>query len=267
MPMPKALHDLLSEKLGDAKYEEKPVLDILTDWEDGNGAKVKVQEANRDLTARRDAAEKDLKASKDALAAKEKEVERLQNNMLSDEDRANFEKFKKSGMTSEKEREMEAKMNALTDKLDTAATQIQTLTQSVETERQNTARATEANAHTQLKGDVVAALAKQGIKNPANQALAMHSIIAEGQATIAKDDNGGFVQKYIVTKNGKPLEATIDELAETFAKAHEALVDASGNMGPGQDHNSYASTGNVLTDPKASRGQLEDEAARLMAAT
>jgi len=249
MPMPAKLHDLLTEKLGDEKYklgdEEQKVVDILANWEDAASAKDKVQKANKEISDEREALKKEVGTLKDslkekdtALADKDKEIERHQQNALSDDDKAKLEALKGKGMTPE----AEAKYNALEAKLNEAADNITKLTDTITQKEQLAEKATEASHREKLNTALLSALAEKGIKSPKNQKLAIAAINADGLAKISKAEDGTYKQAFIIRKDGKDLEATIDGLAEHFAGEHESLVDSSGNQGTGNNHDS--GTGN-----------------------
>lgn len=255
--MEKALHDLLTEKLADTKHGDKALVKIVEDWEDAASVKGKVQTANEEISKERDELKGKVKEANNKLADKDKEIERLQDNMLSDEDKKNFEDYKKRGMTSDKEKEMDAKLNAMADKLEQATAKITEMTQTIEEKESAALKATEESAKTSLKTDVIGALAKHGVKSPNAQKLAINSILADGLARVVKDENGGFKRVFTVVKDGKSLEATIEQLAETFAKENEALVDSSGKSGSGTDHSSYdVTTG--LDYAKATAADIDD---------
>lgn len=272
MPMPKTVHDVLSEKLGDVKVTigdgEKSLLAVIEGWQDGDEAKGKVQIANKEISEERDTLKKEAVTLKEKVTAGEKtlgerdaEVKRLQTNALSDEDKAKLEQFKEAGMTPE----VEAKVNTMGAEIEKLVKAVQEGQDLAKQEKEAAQKATVAGANEKLRSDLKTALGDAKVTGR-NADLALNTILADGHAKIEVGDDGKPKTTIQIIKDGKPFEATMKDLAEHIAKTNENLVDASGNAGSGNDHSSGA--GGSATDyENKTLSQIHQEGAQGLGVT
>lgn len=263
MPMPKKVHDVLSEKLSDAKVtidgEETLFVDYIEALFDKADAAVKIQTANAEISKGREKAEanvKDLKKKLEDLSVaqkeKEDEIKRLQDSMLSDDDKKKLDDLKRSGGIT---REAEAKINALAAQVEEAQKATEELTKKYEQERDEKIAAEASGRKERLRSDITTALGKVGIVGE-NSRIALNDILAE---SMVSDTETG--RAYTVLKDGKICSVeTIDELASHYASVNENLVRSSGNSGPGQTHTS--AVGNAKVD--MSYQDLETQARQMI---
>jgi hypothetical protein len=235
MPMSKAIHDALSEKLVDAKVsvdgKEISLIDLVVQYQDKAEYADKVKTINEEFKAEKAALKEKLDSVTATIAQKDEEIKRIQGGMLSDEDKAKFESFKKSGGVTP---EVEAKMNKLADDLKTALAQMDSLVKENTEAKQQAAESKKAALSEQLKTTVLTALQEKGIVGE-NARIAWNDIRAEGLADLVESETG-ISQTFVIKKDGKPLSANVAELADHYALTHQSLVKPSGNQGSGHDH-------------------------------
>lgn len=239
MPIPNAKHKILSKVL----EENKELLQEIEGWFDASEAKVKVQKANDEITQERDELKNELKGFKEKVDGFEKtnkekdaEIERLQKNMLTDDDKAKFDEFKKSGVSSDAQKEFDAKVNKLNDTVSELMGKFEA-SEAARAESEKRLAETEfSKQQTELDNKLTTAFASKKITGK-NTDLALLLVKNKKLAELKKNDDGSVAEKYFVVGDDKQFrDATIDELAEYVAVNHENLVESSGNGGGGLNH-------------------------------
>jgi chromosome segregation ATPase len=260
MPMDAKLSAVLKEKLGDLKHvisgKDTAVIEAVESWHDKMEAAEKIQASNADLTKKRDDLEKEITSLKDKVKTGEAELERYRKDALTDADRKKFDEWKKKGMTTE----VEGELNTLREKLDKAEQKYIDIEKKMNDSAAATEKAQRDKATSDLRSDLTTSLAK--FKITKNATLALNTIFGEGLASL--NDKGERV--FQVKRDGKPYSlSTADELAEEFAKQNEVLVDASGKAGPGGGGTPTKAGSPATEIPEgASRRDLQNAAASMM---
>jgi 2-hydroxy-3-keto-5-methylthiopentenyl-1-phosphate phosphatase len=238
MAMPHDLHEMLKEVCADKKYKEDGLLLLLVDTYDKAEAKDKVQEANTGLIAERDELKnklKDLKSERDTmtetLKAKEAEVDKLKESSLTDEEKKAYLAIKEKGMTSD----VEAKINSLTEKIETLTTQVTEEQSARELSEKAAIEAKRAERVGEVKSLLTTELGKNKISGE-NARLALTVLETDALFKVDAKEDGSYESKFFTKKDGKFFGATAEELAKHFAETHENLVDSSGNIGSGNNH-------------------------------
>ena len=229
--MDTGVYDALKEKLGDTKIkigeEEKSLIDIVVDWEDGV---VKTRTANKDLTGQRDTWEKREKEFKTAV----EQLETAKNSL-----QAQLDDLQKKGSSGkEKETELQKQINALND-------QVKSLKETSEAAdkraRDMEDKANKANETASVKGlreKIINGLSKYKIVGERAD-LAIEAIMAKGFAKLVKDDETGlYSESFCTLKDSKQLAADCEVMCKWFADTNQYLVEGSGMPGTGNQHNS-----------------------------
>lgn len=229
--MDAAVYDALKEKLGDAKIkigeEEKPLLDLVSYWEEGVE---KTKTANKDLTAQREAWEKERKELKESVTGAtivktdlEKKLEELQ---------------KKGGAgNAEKENELQKQINALTDQIGFLKTEYEGSQQKAKELEEKALQANKKASEEGLRNDLITELAKYKIEGE-RSADAVAIINSQGYAKLVQSDAGLYERSFCTVKDGKQLSATVDQLCKWIAETRPYLVSSSGKPGTNNNHNS-----------------------------
>lgn len=267
MAMPSALHKVLKENLVDKQYDDKPVIEYISEIYAQYEATDKIKKANEDLTKKRDDYEAKIKEQKEALDKKDKElkdinseIEKLKINQLSDEEKKQWLETKKKGMTAD----AEAEFNRLKVTVEELKTEIKTEAQKRLDAEKRSKESTYAGKRTELETKIYKALSDKGI-NGKNADMAIALIEKQGLSKLEENETG-FVEKfYTKGDKGELLSATMNELAEYISVVHENLVSASGNRGSGVNHssppNQTPQTGfeNLRTAREAARQLMEKD--------
>lgn len=235
MPMSNAVHDVLKEKLADAKItigdDEVSLFDFVVGLQDQSDYAEKTKKINEELKAEKTSIKEKHDALEAELSKKATQVQELQKGLMSEEDKQKLEELKKTGGISP---EIQAQLNKNAEDLKVAMEQINSLTESNKAEQAATREAKLSAQQEQLKTSVLTALQEKGIVGE-NARVAWNDIRAEGLASITEND-GNISHNFVIKKDGKPLTANCAELAEHYASSHEFLVKSSGNGGSGLDH-------------------------------
>lgn len=225
------VYEALKEKLGDAVIkigeEEKPLLDVVTYWEEGVE---KTKLANKDLTTQREAWEKERRELKDSVTAAtnlktelEEKLEALQ---------------KKGGNNSVKEQEFEKQINALTDQINTLTESYKKAQEDAKAAKENALQANRKASEEGLRNDLITNLNKYNIKgSQAEDAIAI--ITSKGNAKLIQNSESGLYERsYCITKDGKQLAANLEQVCKWIAETRPYLVSSSGKQGTGANHTS-----------------------------
>ncbi|HUX59525.1 MAG TPA: hypothetical protein VMV77_21305 [Bacteroidales bacterium] len=246
MPIPNTKHKVLTEAL----KENKELLTEIEKWYDESEGLEKVKKANEDLVKAREKSEAFEKEAKEKITNFEKsekektaEIERLQKNMLTDDDKKRFEEFKKTGVSSDKEKEYDAKINKLMDTVTDVTKKIEESEKARLTAEEKVKTEGLARKQTELDNKLTTALAGKKITGE-KTGLALLAIKNNKLAEIKANEDGSVSENYYVVGNDSKFRpANIDELADYIARKHEYLVDSSGNGGGGFDHQSRVDNG------------------------
>ncbi len=236
--MTKTLHDKLSEALKDVKIGDDSAFDLVKGYYDSAEAKDKVQKANDDLVAKRDAHEAEIKELKDSIAEKDtslsdkdSEIIKLKESSLSEEERKSFLEMQKTGMS----KDMEATFNKLRADIDGLNTKLAESEKANQEAAETAKNATRAEKMATYKTQIKSALGDAGI-NGSNAELALLKLEADGLFKIKEKDGAFETKAFVKNDKGEMLDATLKNLADDTAKRYENLVSPSGNTGSGQDH-------------------------------
>ena len=260
--MPKALYDLLSDKLGDSKItigdqDEALVTELVAQYYDKAGAKDAVQKANEDLIKKRDTYRNQLDEYEGKVKTMQDELENYKKNALSDDEKKKYKEYKNKGMNED----AEARFNSLNEDLKNTQEQLKQM-QSAIKEKEAKEKQTHVELEKQrLRTELISALNKNGITSRAN--IALHVIEGEGLAKL-NENEGVYNRAFYYKKDGKTLSVdSIDDLVKNFANDNEYLVESSGNNGTGNNHSSNGNPGgfNYAT---ADTTQLQQNAADTM---
>ena len=228
MAMQDFLYNALNEKLADEKVtidgEEKKLLDIVVDWEDGFTRTAKV---NEDLKHDRET----LKGEKSDLTSKLTELETMKNELQQKIDEA-------KGSTSKRNRETEElqkQINTLSDNLKSVTEQLSDANAKYQAAQTQSREATRNAALESLKTDILTEFGKHKIIG-GQASMALSTILAQGNAKVVDGENGTFVRDFSVFKDGKALTADIASLCKHVADENPWLISASGKTGSGRDH-------------------------------
>ena len=233
MAMPKNIHDKLKELLKDAKEGDKSLLDTIAEWQDAAEAKEKVQKANDEIIKERETLKTEIKELKKSVSGKEDEVKRLQENMLTEDDKKKFDEFKKKGMTLD----VETKFNKLESTLETVT---KTLTEEKKRREDSEKKAADSymtSVKAKLTQELTNALTAKKIEGD-NVDVALSIIDRKGLVKLEPKEDGAVERKlYVYDDKGKVLAAeTVEDIASYIATKHQNLVSASGRSGTGLDH-------------------------------
>jgi len=266
MAMPSALHKVLKESLVDKTYDEKPVLDFISEIYAQYEAADKIKKANEDHIKEREELKTKNKEYKEIVDKKDKElkdmgseIEKLKTSQLSDEERKQWIETKKKGMTSD----AEAEFNRLKATVEELNAEIKTEAQKRIDAEKRSKESTYAGKRTELETKIYKALSDKGINgSDADMAIA----VIEKQGLFKLDETEtGFAEKFFVKGDkGEPLSASISELADYMATKHENLVKSSGNRGSGINHSSAPNNsipqsgfGNLMATRNTARQLME----------
>ena len=266
MAMQKALHDKLKELLGEEKIGEDKVLELVVNAFDGAEAKEKVQKANEDLIKKRDelvGSEKELKEKvatlEQSIGEKDKEIEKVKDGLLSDEEKAAYLKIKETGMTPE----VEARVNKLEKAFEEERAKREESDAKMAEAAERARQATVKERETALNNKIITALGDEKITGE-NAEFALLSMKSKGLFKLIEGDDGSFAESfYTKDADGKTFEATLSELCKDYATRHENLVSASGKTGRGYDDNSNNNNKPIPPNPQNLQ-EAEAQAAALL---
>jgi len=257
MAIPEYLYSPLKEKLADVKVEhdgkaDTSLLELITGsegWYEKSIHAKKIQDNNKDLTDQRTTWEKEKKEKDDKIKNLETDIEKSKENQLTADERKEFLKIKKQGMTDD----VSAKLNAIEQTNKDLTEKLNTINTDLENERKLRGEATQLSAKRELDNKTITTLAKHKIDgNKAEAALAiMHQ---KGLLGVVKDENnGGYKEKIRLFKDGKELESTLDKMVEGFAKDNEYLVSGTKSGGTGSEHKGGGALGGSEDRPSSSQ--------------
>lgn len=257
MAIPEYLYSPLKEKLADVTVEhdgkkDTSLLELITGsegWYEKSEHAKKIQDNNKDLTDQRTAWEKEKKEKDDKIKTLEVDIEKEKENQLTEDERKEFIKIKKQGMTDD----ISAKFNAIEQTNKELTEKLDAVNENLEKERKLRGEATQLSAQKELDNKAITTLAKYKIEgNKAEAALAiMHQ---KGLLGIVGDENnGGCKEKIRLFKDGKELESTLEKMVESFAKDNEYLVSGTKTGGTGSEHKSGGASEGAEDRPSSSQ--------------
>lgn len=228
--MDTALYDALKEKLGEEKVkigeDEKTLLEVVADWEEGV---VKTREANKDLTRQREEWEKKEREYKTTITDF--------NTAKSDLEKQLTELKGKSGNNDKKESELEKKINSLTDQIKTLEELHGNAEKKAQEAEERALKANKIAAEKGLREKIINSLSKYKISG--NRAeIAIEAIMAKGLASLDQSESGLYEESFCTVKDGKKLAADVDLMCKWFSEDNPYLVEGSGKPGTGNDHRS-----------------------------
>lgn len=234
------IYDALKEKLGDAKIkigeDEKGLLDVVADWEEGV---VKTRAANKDLTTQREAWEKkerDFKSAAESLESAKNEL------------KTQIEDLQKKGSGKKEEKaEWEKQVNALTEQINELKGKAEQAEVNAKTMEEKANKANETASVKNLREEILKELANNKITG-SRADTAIDSILAKGFAKIMKNEETGlWEQSFCTKKDGKLLAADLKTACKWFADTNQYLVEGSGKPGTGNNHNSSKPANNDMS--------------------
>lgn len=247
------LYDTLKEKIGDAKFtvdgEEKDLLSVVADWEDGL---TKVKRVNGELKTEKQGLQNARQELEQKVAEFEKskaELERqLKEATMSDDDRKRLEKFKKGGYFDEEE--VMRKENAFQDKLDQLQKKLDEVEKARRQEREERVNAAMSAAEEKMKSDVISELSKHDIPGDRAETL-YYTMQHKGNVSVSQGDDGNIKRILVLSKDGREMDASLEQLCQHWADISPWAKNSSGKKGPGDDHqsgsaNSFSNDGNYL---------------------
>jgi len=260
MAMPAHLYNALKEKLADTKieHEGKPDVSLLelivgtnededTGWYQKAEHAKKIQDNSKTLLDENRLLLKERKEKDDKIKTQETEIEKAKESQLSAEDKKEFLKIKKQGMTDD----ISAKFNAIEQANKELTDKLTTINTDLENERKLRSEATLSSASKELDNRAITTLAKFKIEGTKAEA-ALAIMRQKGMLGIAKDDNnGGYKEKIRLFKDGKELEANLEKMVEGFAKDNEYLVSGTKSGGTGSEHKGGGASGGSEDRPSA----------------
>lgn len=252
MPLPIKLYDLFKSKLADDTFEEKKIVDILAEVFDKADAKDKVQKANQEISSEREKLKEEIKAIKDALTQKEKELESVKVNALSEDEKKKIADLKSKGMTPENE----AKFNSLMQKVQEFEETLKKERDARESNEKLLKESKKSERYQALKNKVIGALSEKRILGD-NAKIALSFLESEGMIKLNENDDGTFSESFVIQKDGKPFDVKLEDLASEIATKHENLVMSSGRQGAGD---SYTPSGNSMFNQPKTLPDLQSDA-------
>lgn len=255
MAMQKALHDLLKKTLGDEKSGDDKLLKIVSGWYETTEADTasieKLEKANKELIEKRDASDTSEKELKEKVVTLEKsvtdkdaEIEKIKEGQLSDVERAEYLKTKKTGMTPD----AEARFNKLEKNFTEIGEKLEASEKRAIEADESAKLATFKEKETALDNKVITALGDVKITGE-NAEMALLSMKSKGLYKLNNDD-GAFSESFVTKDGGKELTATLSELCTDYASKHEMLVAPSGNVGSGNNHNTNPNNTTTTPNPQ-----------------
>lgn len=220
-----SLKEACSEKTININGEDKSLLDIVVDWEDGF---TRTKNVNEDLKSQRD---------------EWKETKRKLNEQLADYEKAKTELEEKlnsvNGKASSKANELSAKdkqILELTQRIEQMNNSLEEMQKRATENEERAKNITMQSALEKMRNDVITELGKYGITG--NQSdLAWTAIVSKGFAKIV-DTNDEIKTIFSITKDNKELATDIAGMCREFAEQNKYLVSPSGNKGAGEVHKS-----------------------------
>lgn len=252
MPLPSVIYDVLKEKLADVKVEYEGaadvlLLDLITDnegWYEKAIAAKKIQENNKAMKDEKKALEAEKKELSEKVKTLVSEIDKTKENQLTEDERKEFLKLKKQGMTDD----MTARFNAIEASNKELADRLASMNTELETERQKAISASINGARKELENKALTALSRHRIEG-SRAAAALAILKQEGMIDVVRDENnGGYKEKIRIYKDGKELESSLEKMCETFAKENEYLVSGTSRGGTGDEHRN-SSGGNASDMP------------------
>jgi len=257
--MPSSLYDLLKEKLGEDKYQDSLLIDLISDVYDKAEAAKDIQTANADLAEKKKALKESVENLESKIVEQNQEIERLQKNMLTDDDKENFKNYKAKGMTAE----IEAIVNKQNEQIEQLTKKFENSEAERELKDKKLAEATKGEFRAKSISQFERELASVGIKSAKKMELAMAIVDKRNSLRVEETEDGTYKLGVYTERDGKLMPSTTQELAKELAEEHEYLVDSSGKSGPGVHYNPSYENGSrkyeSLSDVKEAAHSMWDK--------
>ena len=256
MPIPTKFLTVLKESLKDVKLGEDSAVSVLNGYYD-QGDKVttletsvsKLEKANKEMIEKREDLTKSLKESKDSN-------KRLLDNQLTEEDKKAISEYKKKGMTTE----VEAQLNGFKEVIEDLKINLKTSNDQVLAKEESAKKASFDSAITTLKSDLVAQLTAKGFQG--SKLKAVLGIIDQDNLAKVKSDEDGTFKKHIIklNKDNEPVATDEAGLISYLTDTYPEFIQSSGKIGTGTQHsnNPNSNTGQDIFNNQNKRDQFVD---------
>jgi len=242
MPIPTKFLNVLKESLKDVKLGEDSAVSVLNGYFD-QGLKItdletsvsKLEKANQEMIEKRTTLTSDLKESKESN-------KRLLENQLTDEDKKAIAEYKKKGMTTE----VEAQLNQFKEIIEGLRGDLKSSNDKVIEKEQSEKQASFKNATTTLKSNLVAQLTAKGFTG--SKLKAVMGIIEQDKLAKVNSKEDGSFEKHIIKLNTNNEPVATDEagLITYLESTYPEFIQSSGTSGTGTQHsNTFNNTNNT----------------------
>ena len=251
MPIPTKFLNVLKESLKEVKLGEDSAISVLNGYFD-QGDKIKsletsvskLENANNLIVSEREELKKNMKESKDSN-------KRLLENQLTDDDKKAISEYKKKGMTTE----VEAQLNGFKEVIEDLKISLKTSNDQVIEKEKTAKKLSFNNAETALRSTLVDQLTAKGFQG--SKLKAVLGIIDQDNLAKVKSEEDGSFKKHIIklNKDNDPVATDEAGLITYLTDTYPEFIKSSGTSGTGTQHSNGPNNNNQGDIYKDSRAQ------------